>query len=146
MGIVYKAKHVKLNRIVALKMILSGKFADDFEVQRFYLEAEAAAKLRHPNIVGIHDIGECEGQHYFSMDYIEGKSLADLLKDQALAPKHAAQLLQTIAAAMHYAHTEGVVHRDLKPSNVLLDVAGTPLITRLWSRQASAKVAAGNRK
>lgn len=129
MGIVYKAKHIKLNRIVALKMILSGKFADDFEVQRFYLEAEAAAKLRHPNIVGIHDIGECEGQHYFSMDYIEGKSLADLLKDQALAPKHAAQLLQTIAAAMHYAHTEGVVHRDLKPSNVLLDAAGMPLIT-----------------
>lgn len=129
MGIVYKAKHLKLNRIVALKMILSGKFADDFEVQRFYLEAEAAAKLRHPNIVGIHDIGECEGQHYFSMDYIEGKSLADLLKDQALAPQHAAQLLQTIAAAMHYAHTEGVVHRDLKPSNVLLDAAGSPLIT-----------------
>ncbi len=129
MGIVYKAKHIKLNRIVALKMILSGKFADDFEVQRFYLEAEAAAKLRHPNIVGIHDIGECEGQHYFSMDYIEGKSLADLLKDQALAPKHAAQLLQTIASAMHYAHTEGVVHRDLKPSNVLLDAAGAPLIT-----------------
>jgi serine/threonine protein kinase len=129
MGIVYKAKHLKLNRIVALKMILSGKFADDLEVQRFYSEAEAAAKLRHPNIVGIHDVGECEGQHFFSMDYIEGKSLADVLKDQALAPKHAAEMLQTIAAAMHYAHTEGVVHRDLKPSNVLLDAGGSPLIT-----------------
>ena len=129
MGIVYKAKHVKLNRIVALKMILSGQFADEIEVQRFYAEAEAAAKLRHPNIVGIHDIGECEGQHYFSMDYIEGKSLSDLLKDQALQPRHAAKLMEAIAAAMHYAHTEGVVHRDLKPSNVLLDAAGSPLIT-----------------
>lgn len=129
MGIVYKARHVKLNRIVALKMILSGRFADDVEVQRFYTEAESAARLRHPNIVGIHDVGECEGQHFFSMDYIEGKSLADLLKDQALVPKHAAELMQTIAAAMHYAHTEGVVHRDLKPSNVLLDNAGVPLIT-----------------
>ncbi|WP_145091043.1 serine/threonine-protein kinase [Anatilimnocola aggregata] len=129
MGIVYKAKHLKLNRIVALKMILSGRFADDLEVQRFYSEAESAARLRHANIVGIHDVGECEGQHFFSMDYIEGKSLADLLKDQALSPKHAAELMQTISAAMHYAHTEGVVHRDLKPSNVLLDIAGVPLIT-----------------
>lgn len=129
MGIVYKARHLKLNRTVALKMILSGQFADDLEVQRFYSEAEAAAKLRHPNIVGIHDVGECEGQHFFSMDYIEGKSLGDLLKDQALKPRHAAELMQTIAGAMHYAHTEGVVHRDLKPSNVLLDAGGSPLIT-----------------
>ena len=129
MGVVYKARHVKLNRIVALKMILSGKFADDLEVQRFYSEAEAAAKLRHPNIVGIHDIGECEGQHYFSMDYIEGKSLADLLKDNALPPRQAAELMRTIATAMHFAHTEGIVHRDLKPSNILLDAAGSPLIT-----------------
>ncbi|WP_254508389.1 serine/threonine-protein kinase [Anatilimnocola floriformis] len=129
MGIVYKAKHRKLNRIVALKMILSGQFADELEVQRFYAEAEAAARLRHPNIVGIHDIGECEGQHYFSMDYIEGKSLSDLLKDQALQPRHAAKLMEAIASAMHYAHVEGVVHRDLKPSNVLLDASGSPLIT-----------------
>lgn len=129
MGIVYKARHLKLNRTVALKMILSGQFADELEVQRFYSEAESAARLRHPNIVGIHDVGECEGQHFFSMDYIEGKSLGDLLKDQALKPRHAAEIMQTLAAAMHYAHTEGVVHRDLKPSNVLLDAAGSPLIT-----------------
>lgn len=129
MGVVYKARHLKLNRIVALKMILSGQFADDLEVQRFYSEAEAAAKLRHPNIVGIHDVGECERQHFFSMDYIEGKSLADLLKDQALPPRQAAEIVQTLASAMHYAHQEGVVHRDLKPSNVLLDAAGSPLIT-----------------
>ncbi|HUG67250.1 MAG TPA: protein kinase [Pirellulaceae bacterium] len=129
MGVVYKARQRKLNRIVALKMILAGQFADQGDIERFYAEAEAAAHLRHPNIVGIHEVGECEGQHYFSMEYIEGKSLGDLVREHPLAPRTAAKFVKTISEAMHYAHEEGVLHRDLKPSNVLVDGNEVPLVT-----------------
>jgi len=129
MGVVYKARQRKLNRIVALKMILAGQFADQADIDRFYVEAEASANLRHPNIVGIHEVGEAEGQHYFSMDYIEGQSLADLVREHALVPRRAAEYVKTIAEAMHYAHEQGILHRDLKPSNVLLDRNNDPLVT-----------------
>ena len=129
MGIVYKARQRKLNRVVALKMILAGQFADQSDVDRFYVEAEASANLRHPNIVGIHEVGECEGQHFFSMDYIEGTSLADLVREHALPPRRAAEYVKTISDAMHYAHQHGILHRDLKPSNVLLDSENTPFVT-----------------
>jgi serine/threonine protein kinase len=129
MGIVYKARQRRLNRIVAVKMILSGHFADKDDVDRFYAEAEAAARLRHPHIVGIHEVGQCEGQHFFSMDYIDGKSLADLVREKPLLPEDAARHVKTISLAMQYAHDRGILHRDLKPANVLVDRSGQPLVT-----------------
>src|SRR5439155_14637622 len=111
MGVVYRARQVSLNRIVAVKMLLFGKFASDEFVKRFRAEAEAVASLQHPNIVAIHEIGEHEGQHYFSMDYVEGKNLAEVVRDGPLPSKGAAKYLQTIAAAVHYAHHHGVLHR-----------------------------------
>ncbi len=129
MGVVFKARQVKLNRIVALKMILSGELAGDEEVQRFKTEAEAAANLDHPGIVPIYEIGEHNGQHYFSMGFVEGQSLADRVKDGPLPPREAAQIVKKIAEAVAYAHQKGVIHRDLKPANVLLDANGEPRVT-----------------
>jgi tetratricopeptide (TPR) repeat protein/tRNA A-37 threonylcarbamoyl transferase component Bud32 len=129
MGIVYKARQRKLNRIVAIKMILAGQFADQGDIDRFYVEAEAAAALSHPNIVAIHEVGEVNGQHFFSMDYIDGESLAALVQDSPLPPRRAAEFVRTIAETMQFAHDSGIVHRDLKPSNVLLDKKQRPLIT-----------------
>jgi serine/threonine-protein kinase len=117
MGVVYRARQVSLNRIVAVKMLLFGRFSSDEFVKRFQSEAAAAASLHHPNIVAIHEIGEHEGQHYFSMDYVEGKNLADLVRDGPLPSRRAAAYLKTLAEAVHYAHEHGVLHRDLKPSN-----------------------------
>lgn len=129
MGVIYRARQVSLNRIVAVKMILGGQFATDADVNRFRAEAEAAANLQHPNIVAIHETGEHEGRHYFSMDYVEGKNLAQELNGEAMDPVKAADLLKTIAEAMHYAHQRGTLHRDLKPSNILIDSCGQPRIT-----------------
>ena len=129
MGVVYKARQRKLNRIVAIKMILAGQFADKSDVDRFYAEAEAAAALSHPNIVAIHEIGEVDGQHFFSMEYIEGQSLAALVQESPLPPRRAAEFVKTIAETMEFAHERGIVHRDLKPSNILLDRQDRPLIT-----------------
>ena len=129
MGVVYQARQVSLNRIVAVKMILAGQLASEAEVKRLRTEAEAAANLQHPNIVAIHEIGEHAGQHYFSMDYVEGKSLAELPRERPLAPVRAAEYLKVIAEAIHYAHQHGTYHRDLKPSNVLIDAHGRPKIT-----------------
>ena len=129
MGVVYKARQVSLNRTVVVKMILAGHFAGNESVQRFRAEAEAAASLRHPNIVAIHEIGEHEGQQYFSMDYIEGRNLAEAVRDNPMSARHAAACIQTIAEAIQYAHERGVLHRDLKPSNVLLDIFDAPHIT-----------------
>jgi tetratricopeptide (TPR) repeat protein/tRNA A-37 threonylcarbamoyl transferase component Bud32 len=129
MGVVYKARDTKLNRTVALKMILSGNFAEDGEIARFYAEAKAAAMLRHPNIVAIFDYGEVDERPFFAMDYIEGGGLSDLVRENALSPAKAAALVKTVAEAMHHAHEKGILHRDLKPSNVLLDHAGEPMIT-----------------
>lgn len=129
MGVVFKARQVKLNRVVALKMILSGSLAGDEEVRRFQTEAEAAANLDHPGIVPIYEIGEHYGQHYFSMGFVEGQSLADRVKDGPLPPREAAAVVQKVTAAIAYAHSSGVIHRDLKPANVLLDANGEPKVS-----------------
>jgi serine/threonine-protein kinase len=144
MGVIYQARQKSLGRTVALKMILSGHFASEEEVFRFQTEAQAAANLNHPNIVAIYEIGRADGQHYFSMQWVEGRSLAQRLEDFRLPPADAAastdralarrrqvfiaQLLTKVARAVHYAHQRGILHRDLKPANILLDPQGEPLV------------------
>ena len=129
MGVVYKARQTSLNRIVALKMIRAGELASDEDVQRFKTEAEAAAKLDHPSIVPVFEVGDENGQHFFSMGFVEGQSLQEVLKDGPFPPREAAALVKTLSAAVHYAHEKGIVHRDLKPSNVLMEAEGKPRIT-----------------
>jgi eukaryotic-like serine/threonine-protein kinase len=127
MGVVYRARQVNLNRLVALKVLLAPQFGRD--LRRFHREAELAASLHHPNIVAIHEVGEEEGQPFFSMELIEGRSLAEVSRDQPLEARRAATLTKTIAEAVHYAHTQHLLHRDLKPSNVLVDAFGVPHVT-----------------
>jgi serine/threonine-protein kinase len=129
MGVVYKARQLSLNRIVALKMMLPSLSTSATEVQRFRTEAEAAANLQHPNIVSIHEVGEHDGRLYFSMDYIKGQSLASLIRAHPLPAENAARYLKTTAEAVHYAHRQGFLHRDLKPSNILVDETNQPRIT-----------------
>jgi len=129
MGVVYKARQSSLKRIVAVKMIRSGELADEAEVKRFRAEAQAAAQLQHPNIVAIHEIGEHEGRHYFSMDFVEGRNLAQIAAGRPVAPRSAAQWLKAIAEAVQFAHQRGVLHRDLKPQNIMLDASGRPRVT-----------------
>jgi TRAP transporter TAXI family solute receptor len=129
MGIVYKARQINLNRLVAVKMIRSHLSATDEDVQRFYMEARAAGQLGHPNIVTVYEMGEVDGQQYFSMDYVEGTDLAKIAKQRTLSPERVARYLQEIAAAVHFAHERGILHRDLKPANILIDENDQPHIT-----------------
>jgi serine/threonine protein kinase len=120
MGVVYKARQRGLNRLVALKMILDGDHAAPAQLARFRREAEAVARLQHPNIVQIHEIGEQDGRPFFSMELVSGGSLARHLDGTPLNPRAAAELVETLARAVHAAHQCGIVHRDLKPANILL--------------------------
>jgi serine/threonine-protein kinase len=120
MGIVYKARQVSLDRLVALKMLRHTDQASEEEGRRFRMEAETAARLDHPNIVPVYDVGEIDSCPYFTMKYVEGTTLARLLVEHPLPPREAARLIAAVARAIHHAHTAGVLHRDLKPSNVLL--------------------------
>ena len=129
MGVVYRARQLSLGRVVALKMILAGPFASKQTIQRFRGEVTAAALLQHPNIVAIHDVGIHDGQHYFTMDYVEGQNLSQLVGTTPLPPAKAARYVKLIAEAIHYAHQQGILHRDLKPSNVLVDASDQPRIT-----------------
>ncbi len=129
MGVVHKARQVNLNRIVALKMILAGQLASEQDVKRFYQEAEAAANLNHPGIVPIFEVGQQEGQHFFSMAYVEGPSLSTQLADGPMPPRAAAALLYQVAQAVEHAHGQGIVHRDLKPAYILLNDQQAAMIT-----------------
>ncbi|MFK7817289.1 MAG: protein kinase [Planctomycetaceae bacterium] len=121
MGVVYKAKQTSLHRTVAIKMILSGELASEEHIARFRTEAESAAKLDHPGIVPIYEIGAHEGKHYFSMAYVAGQSLADRITGGPLPAMEAAEIVSKAALAVQYAHDLDVIHRDLKPANVLMD-------------------------
>ncbi len=129
MGKVYKAYHPQLDRIVAIKMMLNHAKLDSRERARFLSEAQLAAKLQHPNIVSIHDVGTEQGVDYIVMDYIQGISLEDYIKNQKPNPRRSLEIMVEIALAMEYAHQKGIVHRDLKPANLLMDSANHPIIT-----------------
>jgi serine/threonine-protein kinase len=129
MGIVYKARQPDLNRIVALKMIQASEWASPEEISRFRAEARATARLRHRNIVGIYEVGEELGRHFFAMDFIEGQSLAAVIGHQPLPPEKAARWMVPIAQAVEHLHSQGVIHRDLKPANILIDRHSEPMVT-----------------
>jgi serine/threonine protein kinase/Tfp pilus assembly protein PilF len=129
MGVVYLARQTGLNRLVAIKMVLSGGFAGAAQRRRFRLEAQAVARLHHPNIVQIYDVGEQEEQPYFTLEFVENGSLSDRIASGVLTPRDAARLIEMIARAVHCAHERGIIHRDLKPGNILLTRDGIPKIT-----------------
>jgi serine/threonine-protein kinase len=122
MGVVYKARQTALGRVVALKMLRGGAGADAEELARFRAEAEAVVRLKHPNIVQIHEVGQQDGRPFFSLEYVAGGSLSDRICDQPQPPRDSARLVETLARAIHYAHERGIIHRDLKPANILLQV------------------------
>jgi serine/threonine-protein kinase len=129
MGVIFKARQIKLDRIVALKLILANRLASAEEIRRFYMEAKAAGGLNHPNIVSIHEVGEVHGQHFFAMDFVPGKTMASVL---ATDPPHwetSVNQLISLASAVGHLHNHRVVHRDLKPSNILIHDNGTPILT-----------------
>jgi hypothetical protein len=135
MGVVYLARQLQLNRPCALKMILAGAHADSVATARFLTEAQAVARLQHPNVVQIHHIGEADGLPFFELEYLEGGSLDQKLDGTPWPPRRAAALVEALARAVAEAHRLGIVHRDLKPGNVLLAFEGTPKIADLRGRR-----------
>src|SRR5262245_53788711 len=129
MGVVYRARHRALNRVVAIKMILSARLAHPEDRLRFRLEGETAAGLQHPNIVQVHEVGTHDEQPFLVMEYVEGGTLAKLLAGQRQTPADACRTVELLARAVHVAHQRGIVHRDLKPTNILLTPDGTPKVT-----------------
>jgi serine/threonine-protein kinase len=129
MGVVYKARHLALQRTVALKMVLAGELAAEGEVARFRAEGAAIARLQHPGIVQVFEVGQAGGRPFCALEFVEGGNLARRLAGTPQPPREAAGLVAALAAAMQYAHSRGVVHRDLKPANVLLAPDGTPKVT-----------------
>ena len=129
MGVVYKAFHLRLHRIVAIKMLLAGVYASRGEAARFLREARAIAGLRHPHVVQVYDVGECSGQLFYTMEWIEGGSLADRLKGVPQPSKWVADTVILLAEAVETAHRAGIIHRDLKPANVLLNHDGSPKVS-----------------
>jgi len=136
-------KHIQLDRLVALKMILAGEYASANDLARFRTEAEAIARLAHANIVQVYEIGEHEGKPYFSLEYCGGGSLAQKLAGTPLVPREAATLVEKLARAMHAAHERGVIHRDLKPANILLSGEGRLGCTPLEDARTGWPVGAG---
>jgi formylglycine-generating enzyme required for sulfatase activity len=128
MGVVYKARHLTLKRTVALKMVLAGSHAGPYELSRFRIEAEAAARLQHPNIVQIHEVGQANGYPYCALEFVEGGNLVSKLDGRPMAAREAARLVEALARAMQLAHSHNVVHRDLTPANILLTADGRPKI------------------
>ena len=129
MGVVYQARQMSLDRIVALKMIRSGDLAGETEVKRFVHEAQAAASLQHPNIVAVYEVNAHEGQFYYSMEFIEGKNFEEMVRQHPLPADQAARYVRIVADAIHFAHQRNTFHRDLKPTNILLDAFDQPRIT-----------------
>src|SRR5437867_8258476 len=128
MGTVFKARHVRLNRLAALKLISQGSQASEAQRKRFLREAEAVARLQHPHIVTLYETGEVKGQAYLAMEYVPGKTLAETIAQTPLPPRQAAECVKKISEAIHYAHKQGVLHRDLKPSNIALDLNSEPRV------------------
>ena len=137
-GVVYKALHLRLNRPVAVKMLLSGQHASPDELERFLREAEAVAGLHHPNIVNLYDVGEVEGKPYFTMEFVDGGSLARKLVEGPMPAREAVALVAQVTEAIETAHQNGIIHRDLKPGNVLLKADGTPKVTDFGLRGCKA--------
>lgn len=128
MGVVYRARQLSLGRIVALKTIRSARSAREDDRERFLQEAAAVARLRHPNVVTVFEVGERDGCPWFAMEFVEGRSLAELARQNPFPPGKAAGLVRKLAGAIHHAHEQGVLHRDLKPSNVMIDASGEPRV------------------
>jgi serine/threonine protein kinase len=131
MGVVYKARHKQLNRIAAVKVVLAGRFSSSDDIQRFHVEAAAAAQLDHSGIVPIYEIGNHEGQPFFAMKFVEGGSLAEHRDRIAENPRKMVEFMIKVSRAVHHAHQRGILHRDIKPANVLLDEDDNPLLTDL---------------
>src|SRR5712691_9643743 len=125
----YRALQKSLNRIVALKVIGLGPWTTEAHLKRFRREAEAAARLEHPGIVPIHEVGERDGQCYFSMKFVEGGQLDEVVRREPITIRRAVELIAKVARTVHYAHEHGILHRDIKPGNILLDEKGEPHLT-----------------